>query len=114
MFKKVFFGFLALISMSFALAAININTATVAELDTLKGIGPKKAQDIVTYREQHGPFKSIDDLAKVKGIGIKTIEKFRSEVTINGTTNSSSNSAVSTTTSSTKPKKRVAKPATQP
>ena len=48
---------------------ININTATQAELDSLPGIGPSTAQKIITYRQENGKFKSIDDLKKVKGIG---------------------------------------------
>ncbi|MBE2293713.1 MAG: helix-hairpin-helix domain-containing protein, partial [Phycisphaerales bacterium] len=53
--------------------AIDINKATVEQLEGLKGIGPKKAAAIVKYREANGPFESIDDLAKVPGIGKKTL-----------------------------------------
>ncbi len=69
----------------FAIAAdkININTAGVETLDTqLIGVGATKAQAIIKYREEHGPFKSIDDLALVKGIGEKTVEKNRENITI--------------------------------
>ncbi|ENM5826010.1 ComEA family DNA-binding protein [Vibrio metoecus] len=53
---------------------VNINTASAEELATLlKGIGVKKAQAIVEYREANGPFLTIDDLAKVKGIGDATV-----------------------------------------
>jgi competence ComEA-like helix-hairpin-helix protein len=55
---------------------ININTANEETLDqALDGIGPKKAQAIVTYREEHGPFTSVDDLTQVKGIGRGTLDR---------------------------------------
>lgn len=52
---------------------VDINKATSAQLQTLKGIGLKKAEAIVAYREEHGTFKSIDDLTKVKGINQKIV-----------------------------------------
>jgi competence protein ComEA len=65
--------------------AIDINTATAAQLDKgLKGIGPKKAAEIVKYREANGPFKSVDDLAKVPGIKGKTLDGIRPLVTVGG------------------------------
>ena len=82
MFKKILFALIAAFSLSFAVAAVNINTATAAELQTLKGIGAKKAADIVAYREQNGPFKTVEDLVKVKGIGPATVEKNRAELTV--------------------------------
>jgi len=63
-------------------AKININTATVKMLKTLKGIGEKKAQDIVNYRQKHGKFELLEDLKKVPGIGDKTLEKNRHQITI--------------------------------
>lgn len=56
-------------------AAININTADVATLSELSGIGQSKAEAIVAYREAHGPFQAPQELANVKGIGDRTIEK---------------------------------------
>lgn len=61
---------------------ININTATLAELDTLVGIGPAKAKAIIDYRASKGGFKSIDELDNVSGIGKATIDKFRDQITI--------------------------------
>ncbi len=61
-------------------AQVDINTATQSELESLPGIGPTKARAILEYRRQHGPFQSVDELAKVKGIGPATVERLRSEV----------------------------------
>ena len=54
---------------------INLNKATAAELSQLKGIGMKYAERIVEYRDKNGPFKNIEDLLNVQGIGPKTLEK---------------------------------------
>jgi competence protein ComEA len=69
-----------------AIAAVNINTATKEELTSLKGIGEKRAQDIIDYRTKNGPFKSVDDLEKVPGIGPGTMKQIRSELTTTGKT----------------------------
>src|SRR5437870_4450590 len=61
---------------------ININTASVTELGELKGIGNAKAQVIVAHREKNGPFKSVDELRQVNGIGDKLMEKLRPHVTV--------------------------------
>lgn len=64
-------------------ALVNINTADgetlVAEL---KGIGLKRAKAILAYRSEHGPFKSVDDLVKIKGISKRIVEKNRNKITI--------------------------------
>lgn len=65
-----------------AAAAVNINTATAEELVALPGVGPVKAQAIVDHRKAHGPFKTVDDLRNVKGIGAKRMEKLRNDVTV--------------------------------
>jgi competence protein ComEA len=61
---------------------ININTATQADLDKLPRIGPKVAQRIVDFRKEHGPFKRVEDLMKVKGIGEKTFARLKDLVTV--------------------------------
>jgi len=60
---------------------VNINTANAEELATLlSGVGSKKAQKIVEFREQNGPFKTVEELSKVSGIGPAIIEKNRSRI----------------------------------
>ncbi|MGY3916600.1 ComEA family DNA-binding protein [Aeromonas australiensis] len=61
---------------------LNLNTATLAELTNLKGIGDKKAQAIVDYREKQGKFTSIDQLADVNGIGPATLEANRDMIIV--------------------------------
>lgn len=61
---------------------INLNTASAEELDTLPGIGPAKAADIIVYREANGGFGSIEELQEVKGIGEKTFENLKDLVTV--------------------------------
>ena len=61
---------------------LNVNAADQAELMALPGIGKVTAERIVTFRTEHGPFKSIDDLTQVKGVGKKVLEKIRPLVTI--------------------------------
>ena len=68
-----------------AFAAINLNTATKEELVALPGIGPSKAQAILDYRSAHGPFKSVEEVKDVKGIGAKRFEKLKGELTVVGT-----------------------------
>ena len=63
---------------------INLNTATAAELASLKGIGPAKAQAIVEHRDKNGQFKSVDDLKLVHGIGDKMLEQLRPQVVVSG------------------------------
>ena len=80
---KMILGTLMTLYLGVAAAAVNINTATAKELEALPGIGAKKAQAIVEYREEHGgSFKSVDELKEVKGIGPKLLEKMRPEITV--------------------------------
>lgn len=61
---------------------VNINTAGPKELELLPGIGPALAARIVEHRTAHGPFRSIDDLDQVKGIGPRTLERLRPLITL--------------------------------
>ncbi|AEN87547.1 MULTISPECIES: helix-hairpin-helix domain-containing protein [Priestia] len=61
---------------------VNINTATTDELQTLNGIGPSKASAIVSYREENGLFQKVEDLGQVSGIGEKSLEKIKAEITV--------------------------------
>lgn len=70
------------VGISVAMAAVNLNTASVDELDGVKGIGPAKAKAIVDYRTKNGPFKSVDDLKAVKGFGDKSVAKLRTELSV--------------------------------
>ncbi|MGE3107052.1 MAG: ComEA family DNA-binding protein [Phycisphaerales bacterium] len=60
-----------------ASSTININTATLAELELLPGIGPSLAQRIIEHREKYGAFRSVDELDRVKGIGAKILQRVR-------------------------------------
>jgi competence protein ComEA len=62
-----------------AAESVDINSASTAQLMTLKGIGEKKAQAIVDYRTAHGSFKSVNDLSQVKGIGAKMVARIEAE-----------------------------------
>lgn len=75
-------GFLALSVPGMALAAVDINAANEAQLESLPGIGPGKAKAIVVERQANGPFKSVDDLRRVKGIGDKTIAELRAQASV--------------------------------
>lgn len=80
--KKFLFAALSLLTASLSLAAVNINTASPSELEALPGIGPAKAKAIVDYRQQHGAFKSVEELKNVKGIGEGIFSKLKAEATV--------------------------------
>jgi competence protein ComEA len=74
---------LAVAAPVFAQGAVDINSASAAEIATaLNGVGLKKAEAIVAYREQHGPFRSADELINVKGIGLATVERNREVIRV--------------------------------
>jgi competence protein ComEA len=74
--------FLALATVCLA-GPVDINTATADQLAAaMTGVGPSKAAEIVAYREKHGPFGSVQELAQVKGIGDKTIESNLDNITV--------------------------------
>ena len=63
-----------------AWAAVDLNSATQSELESVRGIGPAKAKAILAYRESHGPFRNVDDLAKVKGFGKASVMKLKAQL----------------------------------
>lgn len=65
-----------------AAGLIDVNSATETDFTKLKGIGPVRAKAIVAYRQQNGPFKSLDDLEKVKGIGKKVLTQIKDQLVI--------------------------------
>jgi competence protein ComEA len=81
--KKLLLGLLLgwVMSVS-AYAAVNLNTATQSELESVKGIGPAKAKAIIQHREKNGAFKTVDDLEHVKGFGKASVGKVKAELTV--------------------------------
>ena len=76
---------LAFAGSAFAADQVNLNTADAATLDrVLLNVGPAKAEAIVDYRKEHGAFRSAEELAMVKGIGLKTVEKNRDRIVFAG------------------------------
>jgi competence protein ComEA len=64
-------------------APINLNTATVAQLETLPGIGKSTAERILEYRQKNGGFKKVEDLMNVRGVGEKSFLKMKALITVN-------------------------------
>ncbi|CAG4891866.1 ComEA family DNA-binding protein [Paraburkholderia saeva] len=114
MLKKLLMLCVALVlsfSASFA-AAVEVNTADQAALESVKGIGPAHAKAIIDERTKNGPFKDADDLAtRVKGIGTKSVVNLEAAgLTINGSTAAPSGAKAATSTAS-KPASKPATPA---
>jgi competence protein ComEA len=65
-------------------AVININTASATELDALPGIGAKTAARIVEYRQKNGPFKKVEELMNVRGVGEKNFLKLKAQISVAG------------------------------
>ncbi|SCY60913.1 ComEA family DNA-binding protein [Nitrosospira sp. Nsp13] len=87
--KKPFIAIVTLLTFTGTVcAAVNINTATQAELQTLKGITAAKAKAIIDYRSKAGAFKSTDDLQKVEGVNSHTVDmqQLRKDITLTGPT----------------------------
>lgn len=85
--RALILSLICIFSIPAMAGAIDINTATAEQLaETMKGVGPAKAQEIIIYRNEHGSFESIDQLVEVKGIGAATVDKNRGLVTVSGTT----------------------------
>ena len=75
------------LSLPVLASAVNINTADAETLkNELSGVGPSRAQAIVEYREKHGPFRKLEDLLKVKGIGKRTVATNRNKITLDSST----------------------------
>jgi len=77
---KIFTVLLLFASLLFS--SVNINRANSAQLQTLNGVGPAKAQEILKYRKTHGRFNTVDELVNVKGIGPRTLIKLKPHVSV--------------------------------
>jgi len=67
-----------------ATAPVNLNTATVEQLATIPGVGPKMAERIIDYRQKNGGFKKVEDLMNVSGVGEKSFLKMKPLITVTG------------------------------
>jgi len=76
-----------------ALEPVNINTADAVALQQINGIGPSKANAIIEYRKEHGPFATVDDLVKVPGIGEKSLANMKPQLTAGAATAATASAA---------------------
>ena len=75
-------GLVPAVAAQGGMSKININQADLEELQSLRGIGPSLATRIIEYREKHGPFRRIEDLMNVRGIGETSFLKLREQITV--------------------------------
>jgi len=96
-FRKVLLAITAAVFMSIGSAwagdTVNVNTATAKELQKINGIGEKTAAKIIAYRNEFGPFKNVDDLMHIKGIGKKKLAKAKDELSVGDEENDKSDDA---------------------
>jgi competence protein ComEA len=103
----LFAALLAYAGMAFAV--VNINSASEKQLAELDGIGPVKAKAIVDYRKKNGPFKSVEDIKKVDGVGDATYDKIKGDLVLSGTTTGPGKPAEKSAAKKTEDKAKAAK-----
>lgn len=111
--RFLLFALAGLLCVGQAIARVNVNTATAEELETLDGIGPVRAQLIIDYRRQNGPFKNLDDLRKIPELRGAVAEGLKGRITYRGETKISG-SERSAKSDEAKAEKPAAKPLDQP
>src|SRR3954471_6266745 len=85
--KRIAWLFAALLaSVGLAFGAVNINSATQEQLESLNGIGPVKAKAIIDYRTKNGRFKTLEEIKNVDGVGDVTFDKIKGDIALSGTT----------------------------
>jgi len=86
MFKKwllsIFVALFLMSGLAFSADKVNVNTASLEQLQSIKGVGSSTAAAIIKYREKNGAFKQVEDLVNVKGIGSKKLEKLADQISV--------------------------------